>query len=85
MITITKTVTTKYKVSAVSKNFLVLNENNRMTRTGAFGAFNCFMCDRPLGTGDQLEIIETDKGQKVVCTQCAEEIEKKLEEECLNE
>lgn len=80
MISITKTVTTKYKVSSVSRNFLVLNENNRKTRPGAFGAFKCFLCDQSLGTGDKLEIIETDKGQKIVCKQCADDIEGKLEE-----
>jgi hypothetical protein len=81
MIIITKTITTVYKVFDITKNFLVLNENNRQTRPGAFGAFTCFMCEKPLGTGDRLEIIETDKGQKIVCRQCAEDIKRKLEEE----
>jgi hypothetical protein len=81
MITITKTITTVYKVFDITKNFLVLNENNRQTRPGAFGAFGCFVCDMPLGTGDKLEVIETDKGQKIVCVQCAEDIKRKLEEE----
>jgi hypothetical protein len=85
MIIITKTVTTKYKVSSITKNFLVLNENLRNARQGSFGGFQCFMCEKSLESGDSLELIETDKGQQILCKVCAEEIEKKLEEESHNE
>lgn len=79
---IIKTKVTHYKVLRVlidcmrfDEKFIKIRERFKYT------GFTCFKCDRKHNIGEVVSLIFTDKGNKIVCRDCALEINRLIDTE----
>jgi predicted SprT family Zn-dependent metalloprotease len=83
---ITKTRTTRYKILHVDVDAFTFDEHWRRIRgESRYKGFECYACDKHFKNGDRMGLIFTDKGNRVVCQECAKEIAKELAKEGLYE
>lgn len=77
---ITKTRTTIYTITQVAIDFLTFNEKYRQIRNGlGYKGFECYACNRAFEAGEKISLVFTDKGNKVVCQECALKFKRELE------
>ena len=67
---ITKTKVYKWQVKSIYKNYSEFDDNFRHN--------NCFKCGYKFKHEDQVHLLTTDGLNKIICDECAAEIEKKL-------
>jgi len=77
---ITKTQTITYQVLAVSTRYVIFNESYRKIRSDfKYQGFECFACGRKFNDGEEIGIIFTSRGNKVVCQECGAKLKNELE------
>ncbi len=81
MPSIVKTRTTVYKVLQARPDMMIFNEDYRRIRSAfRYKGFQCFNCHYRFKNGDKIGMTITDKGNKVLCHDCATKFEKELRE-----
>lgn len=74
--------TTTYHIQGVVIDFMKFDARYRSIRGNMkYKGFSCFSCKRDFVDGEDIGLIMTSKGNKVVCKSCAEKIEEELLEE----
>ena len=81
-LTITKTTTKRYNIQQIALDMMCFDESYRRIRGNMRNKlFSCHSCGRNFQDGEKMSLIITDKGNKMVCHKCGEEIKAELGEE----
>lgn len=79
MASIDRTRTTTYNIRQARAGMFIFDEDYRRIR-GSFRykGFQCFNCHYRFKNGDKIGLAITDRGNKVLCHQCAKKFESEL-------
>lgn len=76
---IVKTRTNVYEINAVALGFSVFNETwKRIRGSHNYKGFECYNCNKSFNDGEEISIIFTNRGNKVVCRECAIKFQSEL-------
>jgi rRNA maturation endonuclease Nob1 len=80
MAQIIKTKTTVYNVTNVAIDFAVFDEHWRRIRGNfKYKGFECYACNKHFKDGENISVIFTDRGNKLVCRECGLKSKSELE------
>jgi len=77
---ITKTKTTTYVITQVAIDMLTFDEHYRRIRGNfRYKGFGCYSCGKHFHDGEELSLIFTNKGNRLVCRDCGTKFKNELE------